>query len=270
MKQGQKLIQACVTFTPDGFFLRTDMRLRPYGQSGPLVMNFASMEAYYQQQGRDWERYAMVKARVMTGEDNPAAQELLSILRPFTYRQYVDFSAFDSLRSMKAMINAEVRRRGLQLNVKLGPGGIREVEFIVQAFQLIRGGQDSDLQIRELCKVLDILAADGSLPANACSELKQAYLFLRDVEHAIQARHDEQTQQLPDNEFDQQRLAIAMGFDDWASFLAQLQQHRDIVSLHLSHIVASDDDDDEDDHGRDEDYDGDNFGGNSAGIYIYI
>ncbi|GGY52821.1 glutamate-ammonia-ligase adenylyltransferase [Bacterioplanes sanyensis] len=243
IKLGQKLIQALDTVTIDGFVFRTDMRLRPYGQSGPLVMNFASMEAYYQEQGRDWERYAMVKARVMTGEDNPAAQELLSILRPFTYRQYVDFSAFDSLRSMKAMINAEVRRRGLEMNVKLGPGGIREVEFIVQAFQLIRGGQDSDLQTRELCKVLDILAADGYLPANACSELKQAYLFLRNVEHAIQARHDEQTQQLPDNEFDQLRLAIALGFDDWASFLAELQQHRDIVSLHFSHIVASDDDD---------------------------
>ena len=247
VKLGQKLIQALDKHTADGFVFRTDMRLRPYGQSGPLVMNFASVEEYYQDQGRDWERYAMVKARVMNGEQSAEAKELLSILRPFTYRVYVDYSAFASLRSMKAMINAEVRRRGLQMNVKLGAGGIREVEFIVQAFQLIRGGQDKSLQTRELVKVLGILQAEGYLPAAACDELKQAYLFLRDSEHALQALNDEQTQLLPDDAEAQTRIAWAMGCDDWPTYLHQLEQHRERVRHHFAQIVASDDDNEETD-----------------------
>jgi glutamate-ammonia-ligase adenylyltransferase len=244
IKLGQKLIQALDKQTVDGFVFRTDMRLRPYGQSGPLVMNFASIDEYYQSQGRDWERYAMVKARVMTGEDSPEAQELLDILRPFTYRVYVDFSAFESLRSMKAMINAEVRRRGLNNNVKLGPGGIREVEFIVQAFQLIRGGQEKHLQIRELVDVLDILAAEGYLPSGATEELKSAYFFLRDTEHAIQSLRDEQTQELPTDPTDQARIAVSMQCDDWEAFITLLNQHRSIVSHHFAQIVAHDDEQD--------------------------
>src|SRR5690606_27300561 len=191
----------------------------------------------------DWERYAMVKARVMHGEHLPAARGLLSILRPFTYRVYVDYDAFDSLRSLKAMINAEVSRRGLENNVKLGSGGIREVEFIVQAFQLIRGGQDKILQTREIIKVLDIRAAEGYLPAAACTELREAYLFLRDSEHALQALNDEQTQLLPEDATAQARVALAMGSDDWPAYLQQLEQHRARVRLHFAQIVASDEDD---------------------------
>lgn len=247
VKLGQKLIQALDKHTADGFVFRTDMRLRPYGQSGPLVMNFASVEEYYQDQGRDWERYAMVKARIMNGEQSAEAKELLSILRPFTYRVYVDYSAFASLRSMKAMINAEVRRRGLEMNVKLGAGGIREVEFIVQAFQLIRGGQDKSLQTRELVKVLGILQAEGYLPAAACGELKQAYLFLRDSEHALQALNDEQTQLLPEDDSQRARVALALGFSDWDSYLNELEQHRSKVRHHFAQIVASDDDNEETD-----------------------
>ncbi|MCD8521846.1 MAG: bifunctional [glutamate--ammonia ligase]-adenylyl-L-tyrosine phosphorylase/[glutamate--ammonia-ligase] adenylyltransferase [Saccharospirillaceae bacterium] len=247
VKLGQKLIQALDKHSADGFVFRTDMRLRPYGQSGPLVMNFASVEEYYQNQGRDWERYAMVKARVMNGEQSAEAKELLSILRPFTYRVYVDYSAFASLRSMKAMINAEVRRRGLEMNVKLGAGGIREVEFIVQAFQLIRGGQDKSLQTRELIKVLGILQAEGYLPTAACDELKQAYLFLRDSEHALQALNDEQTQLLPENDTQRARVALALGFSDWHSYLNELEQHRSKVRHHFAQIVASDDDHEETD-----------------------
>ncbi len=247
VKLGQKLIQALDKHTADGFVFRTDMRLRPYGQSGPLVMNFASVEEYYQDQGRDWERYAMVKARIMNGEQSAEAKELLSILRPFTYRVYVDYSAFASLRSMKAMINAEVRRRGLEMNVKLGAGGIREVEFIVQAFQLIRGGQDKNLQTRELVKVLGILQAEGYLPAAACDELKQAYLFLRDSEHALQALNDEQTQLLPEDDSQRARVALALGFSDWDSYLNELEQHRSKVRHHFAQIVASDDDNEETD-----------------------
>ena len=243
IKLGQKLITALDRSTSDGFVFRTDMRLRPYGQSGPLVMNFDSMEEYYQDQGRDWERYAMVKARVMTGEQDSYARELLNILRPFTYRVYIDYSAFESLRSMKAMINAEVRRRGLDMDVKLGPGGIREVEFTVQAFQLIRGGQDKQLQQRQLLPVLGILADEGYLPADAARELREAYLFLRDSEHAIQALNDEQSQQLPDQPEAQARIALCMGFDDWPAYLQVLEQHRSAVRHHFAEIVRSPDED---------------------------
>nr|WP_246624583.1 bifunctional [glutamate--ammonia ligase]-adenylyl-L-tyrosine phosphorylase/[glutamate--ammonia-ligase] adenylyltransferase [Oceanobacter mangrovi] len=243
VKLGQKLIAALDKQTIDGFVFRTDMRLRPYGQSGPLAMNFDSMEEYYQSQGRDWERYAMVKARIMNGEQSPVAQELLAILRPFTYRVYIDYSAFESLRSMKAMINAEVRRRGLDHNIKLGPGGIREVEFTIQAFQLIRGGQEKQLQQRELVPMIDILYQAGYLPADAAAELKAGYLFLRDVEHALQALNDEQTQLLPHDEQEQARIAMAMGFDNWQGFIDQLDQHRAAVKSHFAEIVRSQDED---------------------------
>ena len=251
IKVGQKLIQALDNSTIDGFVFRTDMRLRPYGESGPLVMNFASIEEYYQDQGRDWERYAMVKARIITSEglssiqaeSSVSGQELLSILRPFTYRQYVDYTAFESLRSMKAMINTEVRRRGLQTNVKLGSGGIREIEFVVQAFQLIRGGQEKELQTRELLIVIGILEGEGYLPAEACTELRQAYLFLRDAEHVIQALNDEQTQLLPSDDYQQSneaqsRMSYAMGFDRWSEFLIELDSQREKVSHHFAQIVA--------------------------------
>lgn len=248
IKVGQKLIQALDNTTTDGFVFRTDMRLRPYGESGPLVMNFASIEEYYQDQGRDWERYAMVKARIVNGEESTSGKELLSILRPFIYRQYVDFSAFESLRSMKAMINTEVRRRGLQSNVKLGSGGIREIEFIVQAFQLIRGGQEKELQARELLVILNILESEGYLPTQACQELRQAYLFLRDAEHVIQALNDEQTQLLPNDEYQhsyqaQTRMAFAMGFVSWGEFLNELNIQREKVSHHFAQIVAPVDED---------------------------
>ena len=263
IKVGQKLIQALDNNTLDGFVFRTDMRLRPYGESGPLVMNYASLAEYYQNQGRDWERYAMVKARIITSEGLPAAQaektvagqELLAIIRPFTYRQYVDYSAFESLRSMKAMINTEVRRRGLETNVKLGSGGIREVEFVVQAFQLIRGGQENELQTRELLTVLNILESEGYLPSRACTELREAYLFLRDGEHIIQALNDEQTQLLPSDDYQhsqqaQTRMAFAMGFTSWQAFLTELQSHRQKVSHHFAQIVAPADKDE--DHQHDE------------------
>jgi glutamate-ammonia-ligase adenylyltransferase len=260
IKVGQKLIQSLDNTTIDGFVFRTDMRLRPYGESGPLVMNFASVEEYYQDQGRDWERYAMVKARIITSEGlnsseaegSEAGQDLLSILRPFVYRQYVDYSAFESLRSMKAMINTEVRRRGLQTNVKLGSGGIREIEFVVQAFQLIRGGQEKELQTRELLIVLRILEGEGYLPAQACRELRQAYLFLRDAEHVIQALNDEQTQLLPSDEYQQSsqaqtRMAFAMGFTSWPEFLTELDSQREKVSHHFAQVVAPTDEDEAND-----------------------
>lgn len=243
-KLGQKLIRALDTQTVDGFTFRVDMRLRPYGQSGPLVMNFSSLEEYYQSQGRDWERFAMVKARVLNHTQTAPAQELLSTLRSFTYRIYIDFSAIDSLRQMKAMINAEVRRLGLYNNIKLGPGGIREIEFIVQAIQVIRGGQDKNLQERTLLKVLNLLELEGFFPAQVCEELEQAYLFLRDTEHVLQALNDEQTQQLPAGSLLKARIALAMGYDYWEAFIEQLNIHRGNVSHHFAQVVAGEDEQD--------------------------
>ena len=155
---GQRLIKALDQPTVDGFVYRVDMRLRPFGDSGPLVLSFAALEDYYQEQGRDWERYAMVKARLMGGNEDAYSQELRRTLRPFVFRRYIDFSVIQSLRNMKGMIAREVRRRGLKDNIKLGAGGIREIEFITQVFQLIRGGREPSLQQRALCWQLVSLA----------------------------------------------------------------------------------------------------------------
>ncbi|MDP5071854.1 MAG: bifunctional [glutamate--ammonia ligase]-adenylyl-L-tyrosine phosphorylase/[glutamate--ammonia-ligase] adenylyltransferase, partial [Congregibacter sp.] len=194
---GRDLIALLDPVSAEGFVFRVDMRLRPYGESGSLVQSFAALEAYYQEQGRDWERYALIKARPITGSPKHR-QALMACLHPFVYRRYVDYSAIESLRSMKHLIVAEVRRRGLQGNVKLGRGGIREIEFIAQCFQLIRGGRDVTLQRRELIPVLSECAQLGCLPEQVVKELRTAYLFLRDVEHGIQAWEDRQTQELPD------------------------------------------------------------------------
>lgn len=241
IRLGQRLIQALDKPTEDGFVFRTDMRLRPYGQSGALALSFAAMEEYYQDQGREWERYAMIKARVVAG-DRLAGQELMDALKPFVYRRYIDFSAFESLRGMKSMISREVRRKGLEDNVKLGAGGIREVEFIVQAFQLIRGGREQDLQVRELLSVLFALRQRQLLPAEVVDSLREAYCFLRRVEHMLQGIADRQTQTLPDNPLDQVRVANAMGFADWMSFYDALNAHRTVVSRHFADIISTEDD----------------------------
>lgn len=233
---GQRLIKAIDQMTVDGFVFRVDMRLRPYGGSGALALSFDAMEDYYQDQGRDWERYAMIKARPIAGDTDDAA-ELMRILRPFAYRRYIDFSVIESLRQLKAMIRQEVARKGLQDNIKLGAGGIREVEFITQSFQLVRGGRDVDLQERSVMRILPLLKEKELLSATDRDALLAAYSFLRNSEHVIQALNDEQTQQLPANELDQQRLAYAMGFDDWQSYRNALQAHRDFVGQCFKDVV---------------------------------
>ena len=249
-KVGQGVIAALDQVTPEGFVFRVDMRLRPYGESGALVHNFNALEEYYQDQGRDWERYALIKANPVTGDADCAAQ-LMRSLRPFVYRRYVDFGVIESLRGMKQMITAEVRRRGLHDNVKLGHGGIREVEFIAQCFQLIRGGRDLGLQQRSLLAVLQECAELGCLPAEAVAELRSAYLFLRDSEHAIQGYRDKQTQELPTDSRARLALATVMGFDSWEAYLAVLQEHRDIVSGHFAELIAPPEE--ESDEGADDD-----------------
>ncbi|WP_108126079.1 bifunctional [glutamate--ammonia ligase]-adenylyl-L-tyrosine phosphorylase/[glutamate--ammonia-ligase] adenylyltransferase [Saccharospirillum mangrovi] len=238
---GRKLIQLLDTRTEDGFVFRVDMRLRPWGQSGALVSNFNAMARYYTQQGREWERYAMIKARPVTGV--VAAQAaLMAELKPFVYRRYVDFQALGALRRLKDLIQKEVRRQGLEDNIKLGRGGIREVEFIAQAFQLIRGGQDADLQQTGTWPVLALLAGEGYLPAKVVTELTDGYDFLRDLEHRIQALHDEQTQRLPADQTDLERLALSLNLADVETLLAQLDHHRQRIHHHFNQVIADDSD----------------------------
>ncbi|BCX65818.1 MULTISPECIES: bifunctional [glutamate--ammonia ligase]-adenylyl-L-tyrosine phosphorylase/[glutamate--ammonia-ligase] adenylyltransferase [Pseudomonas] len=240
IRLGQRLIKALDPMTVDGFVFRVDMRLRPYGSSGALVLSFNALEQYYQDQGRDWERYAMIKSRVVAG-DQVAGAQLQDMLRPFVYRRYLDFSAIEALRTMKQLIQQEVRRKGMADNIKLGSGGIREVEFIAQAFQLIHGGRDLSLQQRPLLKVLSTLEGQGYLPPAVISELREGYEFLRYTEHAIQAIADRQTQMLPDGAQDQARIAFMLGFADWPAFHAQLMFWRGRVAWHFGQVIADPD-----------------------------
>jgi glutamate-ammonia-ligase adenylyltransferase len=234
---GKRLIRVLDAPTAEGFVFRVDMRLRPFGSSGPLVASFDAMEQYYQTQGREWERYALIKARIIAG-DKEAGAQLMQDLRPFVYRKYIDYSAFESLREMKGMIERENRLKGRENNVKLGAGGIREVEFIAQAFQLIRGGRDTRLQQRELCNILPLLPEAVGIPELVVTELTEAYVFLRNVEHAIQAQADKQTQELPADELGMQRLSYSMGFMNPEQLLAELDDHRGRVSKHFADVIA--------------------------------
>ena len=237
LQLGQQLIRVLDSQTEHGFVFRVDMRLRPYGDSGPLAANFDALADYYQLQGREWERYAMIKARPVAGPE-PAAAQLMKLLQPFVYRRYLDFGAFDSLRSLKEQIVREVERKGMQDNIKLGPGGIREIEFIVQAFQLVRGGRQPVLQQRGVLDVLDALAVLGYLPAPISLQLADAYVFLRRTENRLQAFEDQQVHELPEDEPGKTRLAYTMGFPDWETFLTELEQHRRVVGEQFAQVFA--------------------------------
>ena len=244
---GRRLIKLLDANTAHGFVYRVDMRLRPNGDSGPLVMNFDAMEAYYLLQGRDWERYAMIKARPVAG-DIDSGRQLLDSLRPFIYRRYLDYGTFDALRDMKAMINMEVQRKGLQANIKLGPGGIREIEFIGQLFQLIRGGREPALRQRGIQPVLKALIDAGHLPKFVGSELMQDYIQLRRIENRLQAWADEQTHNLPgDGEKATaawQRLALSLNPPQQYDFNVEsmrkwINQIRARVQRHFEQVFAA-------------------------------
>ena len=235
-KLGQRLIHSLDTVTEDGFVFRVDMRLRPFGDSGPLTMSVPALEAYLQEHGREWERYAYIKARHVVAPENDDGL-FKNVLRPFVYRKYLDYGVFESLRDMKKLISREVSRRDLKDNIKLGPGGIREIEFTVQSFQLIRGGCDPALQDRGLLSSLTTLTGQGLLPADQSAELSAAYRFLRQLENRLQAMHDRQTHELPVDVIECHRLAFAMGEPDWAGTLIQLNKHRDRVSDIFDQIV---------------------------------
>ncbi len=226
---GQRLAQLLGEVTAEGFSHRVDLRLRPFGASGRLALSFAAMEQYYQREGRDWERYAWIKARAVAG-DIDAGERLQSLLQPFVYRRYLDYTALDGLREMKAMIDAEVQRREMADNLKLGPGGIREIEFLVQALQLIRAGREPALRQRGLLSALFALGQAGHLPATTVDSLADAYRFLRRAENRVQMLADQQVHALPDAPLARERIARGLGFADLQRFQAELDLHRDVVS----------------------------------------
>lgn len=238
VRLGRKLIQALDNVTVDGFVFRVDMRLRPFGDSGALVSSFDALEEYYQTQGREWERYAMIKARAITG--NTSDKKVLSdMLRPFVYRRYLDYGMFDSLREMKSLIAGNLHKKGMDENIKLGAGGIREIEFIGQVFQLIYGGRDRPLQQRPILTILQLLADRNFLSSHAVIDLTAAYDFLRRTEHRIQAWADQQTHILPSDDDSKMRLANSMGFVDWTLFIEALNSHRENVQQHFDQLLTA-------------------------------
>jgi len=238
IRLGQSLINVLHENTADGFVFRVDMRLRPNGASGPLALSFGAMEHYYQTHGREWERYAFIKARVIAG-DIQAGAELLKTLKPFVYRKYLDYGTIESIRDMKAMIERETARKGMHGNIKLGRGGIREIEFIAQTQQLIRGGREPQLQERRLLTVLPRMVAAGCMDARTGEELTQAYIFLRNIEHRLQMAADQQTQQLPTDEAGERRLAFASGFADVKGLANELERSRDKVHRHFAQLFRT-------------------------------
>jgi glutamate-ammonia-ligase adenylyltransferase len=232
---GRKIIAALAEITPEGQVFRVDMRLRPWGDGGPLACSFDGLEQYFITQGREWERYAWIKARAVAGA---RGDELRALVRPFVFRKYLDFASIGAVRSLHAQIRREVARRDLADHVKLGPGGIREIEFIAQALQLIRGGRDTALQAQPTLTVLATLAARGLLPQDAVDELTEAYVFLRRLEHRLQWLDDAQTHQLPSRPEDQALVAEAMGCAGWPEFLAALAAQRGAVTRHFERVFA--------------------------------
>jgi glutamate-ammonia-ligase adenylyltransferase len=233
---GQSIIRLLDTVTADGFVFRVDMRLRPWGDGSALACNYISLERYLEQHGREWERYAWIKARVITG--GAVGDQLLKMTRPFVYRRYVDYSAFAALREMKGLIEREQLRRNIHGDIKLGAGGIREIEFIIQAFQLIYGGTWRELRVANCLSALDVLGRLNLVSIEHVAGLREAYLFLRRLEHGIQAQKDQQTQQLPIDAAMQNRLAQSLEFSDWQSLLSRLDQLRDVVRAQFAQVVA--------------------------------
>jgi glutamate-ammonia-ligase adenylyltransferase len=224
------LNQALSETTADGFVYRVDLRLRPWGESGPVVLSHSALEHYYQLHGREWEQYAMVKARVLTGSAG-SRNYLASMLRPFVFRKYHDYRVFDGLATLKAKIDAQAKSRGMRVNIKVGPGGIREIEFFVQAFQILKGGRNHQLQSTEIFECFNALGKHRIVDNDTLEKLRAAYCFLRQLENRIQMFDDRQNHDVPENTDQQLRMAATMNFADWNAVIEQLQLHRDQVSL---------------------------------------
>ena len=232
---GRRVIAALNEITADGYVFRVDMRLRPFGESGPLTSSFVGLEHYLVTQGRAWERYAWLKARPLTGNRH---DELSRHIVPFVYRKYLDYDVYEGLRDIHRQIREQERGSGYADDVKLGPGGIREIEFIAQALQIVRGGKEPDLRVRNTRAALAALAERGLLPRRASNALQDAYCFLRNVEHRLQYRDDRQTQQLPDDPSERTLLGETLGYSDLASFTRALALHRRNVEAQFAMVLG--------------------------------
>jgi glutamate-ammonia-ligase adenylyltransferase len=234
----RRLIAIFNTCEAQGHVFRVDLNLRPFGENGPLVMSFDAMEDYYQRQGREWERYAWIKARPVAG-DVTEGYRLLDILKPFIYRRYLDYGVFDSLRDMKQRINQEVRRKGMAFNLKLGAGGIREIEFFGQVFQLIRGGISPVFQTPSIIFVLKLLARHRMISEDIGRDLLHAYLFLRMAEHRLQELEDRQTHVVPAEPLERKRLAFCLGYPDTSRFETDLADVMATVHRHFNTLLET-------------------------------
>ena len=239
-RMGKRLIKLLAEHDANGFVFRVDMRLRPNGDSGPLVCSLDMLEEYLVVQGREWERYAWIKGRLIAPLPGTPAftyceKELDQLIRPFVYRRHLDYGVIASIRKLHAQIQHEAEKRssnhrGRSKDIKLGRGGIREIEFLAQMFQLMRGGTDPRFRIRPTLEVLELINRQGSLPATEVDALKSAYIYLRRLEHRVQVWEDQQTHYLPEDDEARTRLAMSMGSSSLTHFLAELDKHQSAVA----------------------------------------
>ncbi len=232
IKLGKKIISSMNDITEDGFVFRVDMQLRPFGSEGQIACSYQTLEDYYQKYGREWERYAWVKGRVIVGPHH----ELSKIIHPFIYRRYLDYGTLNSMRDLKSQIQNDVNKRGMQENIKLGLGGIRKIEFIAQVYQLIRGGQDKTLRLKSLLPTLKLLEVKKLLSNEGIEVLINAYVFLRNLEHRLQYMEDMQTQELPKSDEGKLRVARSMQYEDWNVFYRDLGIHRANVEFYFDEV----------------------------------
>ena len=242
VRLGQRVVSCLNDRSEHGFVFRVDLRLRPFGEQSPVAHSLASLEEYYEAHGREWERYAWVKARAVAGHRD-TAEQLIKTLQPFVYRRYLDFGSIAAMRDMKAQIDEQVRKRGHEQDIKLGWGGIREVEFVVQVFQLVRGGAEPGLRSNSLMQAMAAVKKLGLHPAEDVDALREAYWFLRRVENCWQAQRDQQSHVLPDNEEPRLALACALGYDSWQALDARLQRDRAVVHAQFAALFAHHNDD---------------------------
>ena len=232
--------------TEHGFVFRLDLALRPNGNSGPPAISLSALEDYFQVQGREWERFAWLKSRVVAPQSSigsDCAVQLRGLVSPFVFRRYLDYSVLDALRLLHRQIRDHAAKRsagqpGHRYDVKLSRGGIREIEFTVQVIQVVRGGQFPELRTRPTLSALQRLAKAGLMPEQTAQALAQAYTFLRQVEHRVQYLDDQQTHVLPHNETDLLWVAQTLGFEHTASFLIALDTHRELVAQEFDVLLG--------------------------------
>ena len=222
LEAGRKVIALLSEITDEGLAFRVDMRLRPFGDSGPLVTSLAALEDYFVAHARPWERYAWLKARVITGP----ADEVAALVQPFVYRRYLDYGMLDAMRDLHARISEAATRRRKADDIKVGSGGIREIEFVAQLHQMVRGGRDAGLRTTSTREALDVIAERGLVEPGRVEDLRQAYAYLRKLEHRLQYFDDQQTLALPREDEHRALIAESMGQRDWPSLEAELGGHR--------------------------------------------